>query len=124
MTRRAATPGRAALAAALLGSIASAHAAPVAGRYEAQFCVAMSAGAPSCGAVEVDLVSRSAARVRKADIVYLLKLRPRQLDVVLKQGSMQLDEFSAHYEWDGDALLFADDEKNARYELRFGRRLR
>jgi len=38
------------------------------------------------------------------------------------QGTMQLDEFVASYEWVGRSLLFADKDKNARYEVKLGDR--
>jgi hypothetical protein len=107
-----------------VGATSARAAAPPAGRYDGQLCVTTSAEAPSCGPVEVDLDARGAASVLVNDIVYRLKLRPTKVDVVLMQGPMQLDEFSVPYEWKGAALQFADDEKSARYELRFGKRRR
>ncbi|MBS0444917.1 MAG: hypothetical protein JSR59_03100 [Proteobacteria bacterium] len=115
-------PARLALAAAALAMAGAAGATPAAGRYDAQFCVALSAQAPRCGPVEVALGADGAAIVRAADIVYVLRLRPTELDLVLMQGTMQLDEFTVPYRWVGDALHFADDEKSARYEVRFGKR--
>lgn len=58
------------------------------------------------------------ARVRVADIVYRLLLSSSQVEVVLMQGTMQLDEFVANYEWVGRSLQFDDKDKNARYEVR------
>ena len=60
------------------------------------------------------------ARVRVADIVYRLLLSSSQVEVVLMQGTMQLDEFVANYEWVGRSLQFDDKDKNARYEVRLG----
>jgi len=100
----------------------AAHAAPAPGRYDAQWCVALSDAAPTCGPAQVDWRSRQQVRVQLSDIVYRLKLHSRQLDVVLTQGSMQLDEFSADYAWQGDTLQFADRDKGARYELQLGSR--
>jgi hypothetical protein len=119
--RRPPRGARAALAAAALVTTAAA-AMPAPGRYEAQFCVAMSAQAPSCGPVQVDLGANGSALVRSADIVYVLKLHPKQLELVLMQGTMQLDEFTVPYRWEGNALHFIDDEKSAHYEVRFGKR--
>jgi hypothetical protein len=31
---------------------------------------------------------------------------------------MEIDEFSAPYEWHGDVLSFVDPEKNVRYEVK------
>ena len=99
-----------------------AHAAPAPGRYDAQWCVALSEAAPSCGPAQVDWRNGQQVRVQVSDIVYRLKLHSSQLDVVLMQGSMQLDEFSADYAWQGDTLQFADRAKGARYELQLGSR--
>jgi hypothetical protein len=114
--------GAVALAAAALHGPASAQAAPAAGRYGAQLCVATSAAAPSCGPADVELRANGEARVRIADIVYRLQLNSSQVEVVLMQGTMQLDEFVAAYEWAGRSLKFSDSEKNARYEVRLGER--
>lgn len=119
MRRRAA----ACVIAALAAGAASAAPAP-AGRYDAQFCVATTAGDPGCGPAEVELRANGRASVRIADIVYRLKLHSSQVEVVLMQGSMQLDEFTVPYEWAGRTLQFRDDEKNARYEVRLGERRR
>jgi hypothetical protein len=37
-------------------------------------------------------------------------------------GKMQIDEFSAAYEWDGPILRFIDAAKDVRYEVRIGAR--
>jgi len=108
-----------ALAAAAL---AAGAAAPAAGHYDAQLCVATSPAGPSCGPAEVELRANGDARVRIADIVYRLQLNSSQVEVVLMQGTMQLDEFVASYEWVGRSLLFADKDKNARYEVKLGDR--
>ena len=39
-------------------------------------------------------------------------------------GTMQIDEFSAEYEWQGDVLSFVDGDKKARYEVKVGARIR
>ncbi|HEY9064636.1 MAG TPA: hypothetical protein VIO33_06600 [Burkholderiaceae bacterium] len=93
---------------------------PAAGRYTAQLCVATSPAGPSCGPADVELRANGAARVRVADIVYQLQLNSSQVEVVLMQGTMQLDEFVTNYEWVGRSLQFVDKEKNARYEVRLG----
>ena len=108
---------------ALLAAGAAAGAAPAApGRYDAQLCVATQpAAAPTCGAAEVEVTSARIS-VRVADIVYRLALRPTQLDVETMHGQMQIDEFSAAYEWDGAILRFSDAAKDVRYEVRIGAR--
>ena len=108
---------------ALLATGAVAGSAPAApGRYEAQLCVATQAGAePTCGAAEVE-VTAARISVRVADIVYRLALRPAQLDVETMHGKMQIDEFSAAYDWDGTTLRFIDAAKAVRYEVRLGAR--
>ena len=124
-TARAASPGSVtALFAALAFAItlAQANAAPAAGSYAAELCVATSNAAPSCGPAVVDLQTGGNARVRVSDFVYRLKLNSSQVEVALMHGAMQVDEFVATYEWAGNSLQFADADKNARYELKFGER--
>ena len=107
---------------ALLTASAVTLAAPAAppGRYDAELCVATRPGAePTCGAAEVD-VTPTRISVRVADIVYRLALRPAQLDVATMHGQMQIDEFSAAYEWQGTTLRFSDADKDVRYEVRIG----
>jgi len=60
--------------------------------------------------------------VRVADIVYRLALRSAELDGETMHGSMQIDEFSAAYDWAGDTLRFSDAAKNVLYEVRLGAR--
>jgi hypothetical protein len=92
------------------------------GRYDAQLCVATRVDeAPTCGAAEVE-VAGSRLSVRVADIVYRLALRNGELDVATIQGRMEIDEFSAAYQWAGDTLRFSDAAKNVRYEVRLGAR--
>ncbi|MEO8836154.1 MAG: hypothetical protein ABI364_05395 [Caldimonas sp.] len=115
---------RAALAASLAAAAlawSAVEAAPArAGRYAAQLCVRVQASAPaSCGDVDVDIAGANIA-VRSADIAYRLIVRPGQVDVLTTQGKMQIDEFSAFYEWQGDTLSFVDPDKNVRYEVRLG----
>jgi hypothetical protein len=109
----------------LAAAMAAAGAAPPAtGRYDAQLCVATGPAGPSCGPADVDLRANGEARVRVADIVYRLQLNSSQVEVVLMQGTMQLDEFVASYEWVGQSLRFDDKDKNARYEVKLGARQR
>jgi hypothetical protein len=107
-----------ALAAAL---VAPAVAAPAhAGRYDAELCVATQRDTPpSCGAAEVE-VAGARISVRVADIVYRLALHRAKLDVETMHGRMQIDEFSAPYEWVGDTLRFGDEAKQVLYEVRLG----
>ena len=111
-------------AVALLALVAvGAVAAPAEpGRYDAQLCVATRPqAAPTCGAADVD-VTDSAIRVRVADIVYRLAMRAAQLDVETMHGALQIDEFSAAYDWQGTTLRFSDAAKDVRYEVRIGAR--
>ena len=122
---RAASPGRmhAGLISLALGAaLAQANAAPAAGSYAAELCVATSAAAPSCGPAQVDLQAGGTARVRVSDFVYRLKLNSSQVEVALMHGAMLVDEFVAVYEWAGNSLQFVDADKNARYELKLGER--
>ncbi len=108
-----------------LVSAAAGSAAPSPGRYEAVFCVTTSATAPpSCGAADFDLQPSRHAQVRIADIVYHLHLRPEQVDISTMQGKMQIDEFSAFYEWSGNVLRFRDPDKTVLYEVKVGARRR
>ena len=110
------------LAAAL--ALPAAAAGPAPGRYQATLCVSPAASAPaSCGPAELEVRSTSRAQVRVADIVYHLHLRPEQVDIVTMHGRMQIDEFSAGYEWRDGVLSFLDADKQARYEVRPGARL-
>ena len=110
------------VALALAGTAAAAGPAP--GRYKATLCVSPAASAPaSCGPADLEVRSASRADVRVADIVYRLHLRPEQVDVVTMHGRMQIDEFSAEYEWRDGVLSFLDADKQARYEVRPGARV-
>ena len=55
-----------------------------------------------------------------ADLVYRLQWHSSQVDVVLMHGSMQIDEFTAVYEWRGATLEFADRDQRLRYEVQVG----
>jgi hypothetical protein len=102
------------------GSAGAMPASP--GRYDAELCVATRPqAAPTCGAAEVE-VTPARISVRVADIVYRLALRTAQLDVETMHGQMQIDEFSAAYDWEGSTLRFSDAAKDVRYEVRIGAR--
>ncbi len=75
--------------------------------------------AGDCGPVEIALQSGSRAVVRISDVVYRLQLHANQVDIVLMHGAMQVDGFSASYEWQGKTLHFSDPEKGVRYEIAF-----
>jgi hypothetical protein len=112
---------------ALLGA-APAGAAPAPGSYAARLCVTRAAdAAPSCGPAQVQW-SGSRLQLRVSDIVYRLTLQPRRergrLDMMLMHGTMQIDAFSADYEWVGGALRFEEAEKQSRYEVQLGERRR
>jgi hypothetical protein len=110
------------LAAALAAAAAAAPAR--AGRYDAELCVATRRDTPpSCGAAEVE-VAGARLSVRVADIVYRLALHRAALDVKTMHGRMQIDEFSAPYEWVGDTLRFGDEAKEVLYEVRLGAKLK
>jgi hypothetical protein len=90
------------------------------GSYDAELCVATRRDAPpTCGVAEVE-VAGPRVRVRVADIVYRLALHRAALDVETMHGGMQIDEFSAPYEWAGDTLRFGDEAKEVLYEVRLG----
>lgn len=122
---RAASPGRLRLGLVWLALgfvFTQAKAAPSAGSYAAELCVATSNAAPSCGPVEFELQASGAARVRVSDFVYRLQLNSSQVEVALMHGTMQVDEFVAVYEWAGNSLQFVDIDKGARYQLKLGER--
>ena len=104
-----------------------AQAAPAAGSYDARLCVTLAAQAPSCGPAQAQL-SGGRLQVKVNDIVYRLKLQPKrehgQLEVLLMHGTMQIDEFSAAYEWAANHLQFDDADKQTHYEVQFGERQR
>ena len=114
---------RAACCLAVLASALPALAAPSPGRYDAQLCVATQPGAePACGPAEAELRSDARLDVRVSDVRYKLALRSSQLDVTTLHGAMQIDEFSAPYEWAGSTLRFGDEARAVRYEVRLGAR--
>jgi len=93
---------------------------PAVGRHAAELCVATAAQRPSCGPAQVDLRRDGRASVRIDDVVYHLQLHSSQVEVVLMHGAVQIDEFTVPYEWVGRSLQFTDDERQVRYEVRFG----
>jgi hypothetical protein len=112
-----------ALAAALLAGAAPAFAqAPAPGRYDGELCVATGDAAPDCGPVEVRFARGGQVQLRISDIVYRLQLHSSQVDVMLMHGAMQIDGFTANYEWAGKALTFRDPDKPVSYRLQVGKR--
>lgn len=106
----------------LLASLPVGAAPPPPGRYDgAQLCVANGDASPTCGGVELEWRHARRARLRVSDVAYTLVLRTSQVDVTLQHGAMQIDAFTAVYDWDGDTLRFTDAAKNVRYEVRSGR---
>jgi hypothetical protein len=107
-----------------IGAVCSAYAAaqtvPAAGRYEATLCVSSASLAPSCGPAQVDVRPGGSVLVQVSDIVYRLRIRTGQAAVVVTQGTMQIDEFDAGAEWNGNSLRFADADKNVNYEVQIG----
>ncbi|MEO8278086.1 MAG: hypothetical protein ABI564_00265 [Ideonella sp.] len=92
------------------------------GLFEGRMCVramAVDAKAGDCGPVEIAMLSGNRAVVRISDIVYRLQLQTNEVEIVLMQGTVQIDGFSATYEWQGKTLLFSDPEKGVRYEIDF-----
>jgi len=73
-------------------------------------------------AVALIALAAGAIVVRVADIAYRLVPRREQLDVATMHGSMEIDEFSAVYLWEGTTLRFDDADKHVRYEVRIGAR--
>jgi hypothetical protein len=113
-------------AAALLGPVLACAAddpmaqVPGVGDYDASLCVTVGQAPPNCGPAVVSWAG-GIARVRLGDFAYVLWLYPRRIEVALMQGEMQVQEFKATWQWQGrDRLLFKDDGRNTRYELRLG----
>ena len=88
-------------------------------RPAAQLCVATLPKAPSCGPAQVDLRADGTLRVRIDDIVYRLRLRSSQVEVVVMHNVVQVDEFTVPFQWVGNTLQFRDDDRNSAYEIRF-----
>lgn len=112
------------LALAAGGAFAAPLARPEAGRHEAQLCVATLPKPPSCGPAQVDLRADGTLRLRVDDIVYNMRLHSSQVEIVVMHNVVQIDEFTAPYEWVGNTLQFKDGERNSRYEIRFNDRKR
>lgn len=104
-------------AVALAAAAAAASAQPAAGRYAGELCVATGEAPPQCGPVAVTVRARGVS-LQVADIVYRLALHSSQLDLVLMHGAMQIDGFTANYEWEGSTLVFNDPDKAVRYRVR------
>lgn len=123
-TSRLFPPGLLLCGLGLAASVTAASAeAPVPGRYAARLCVqslADPARPAECGPVDLLVQRGNRAQVRVADLVYRLQLHSSQVDVVLMHGSMQIDEFTAFYEWKGTTLEFADRDQRLRYEVQVG----
>lgn len=111
--------GAALLAWAVGGVAAAPLARPDAGRHEARLCVATLPKPPSCGPAQVELRSDGSVRLRIDDIVYRVRLRSSQVEVVVMHNVVQIDEFTVPYEWIGNTLQFKDDDRNSVYEIRF-----
>lgn len=97
-------------------------AAPAAGHYEAQLCVAVGPRAADCGPVEVEVDGKGRTLLRFSDFVYRLEPYGEQLGISMFHGTMQVDGFFAPYRWSGPLLQFTDSEKGTRYELELGAR--
>jgi hypothetical protein len=95
---------------------------PAVGRHAGELCVTTGPAETSCGPAQVDLRRDGSVRVRIDDLVYHLQLHSSQVEVVLMHGAMQVDEFTVPYAWVGRSLQFNDDERQARYEVRFLKR--
>ena len=101
------------------GAWAAPLARPEAGRHAAELCVATLPKPPSCGPAQVDLRADGTLRLRIDDIVYNLRLRSSQVEVVVMHNVVQIDEFTVPFEWVGNTLQFRDDDRNSAYEIRF-----
>lgn len=122
-------PGVVAAAGCLLASllfgvaVAGTSSPPVPGRYAGRMCVQPLSDPQKpadCGPAEVWVQRGNKAQVRISDIVYRLDLSSSQVDVVLMHGRMQIDGFTAVYEWQGATLQFSDRERGMRYEVHVG----
>ena len=95
---------------------------PAPGRYSARLCVQPLAGPAAesnCGPADALLQRGNKAVLRISDIVYRLELHSSQVEVVLMHGSMQIDGFTAVYDWQGRTLRFEDREKGIAYAVDF-----
>ncbi len=112
----------AALSALSAGAVA--QTAPPPGRHQAELCVATKPKPLVCGPTQAELRSDGQLRLRVDDIVYTLQLRSSQVEVVVMHNVVQIDEFTVPYQWVGNTLQFADDDRNSQYEVRFPTRKR
>lgn len=104
-------------------AVAGASSPPVPGRYAGRMCVQPLSDPQKpadCGPAEVWVQRSNRAQVRISDIVYRLALSSSQVDVVLMHGRMQIDSFTAVYDWQGATLQFSDRGKGMRYEVHLG----
>ena len=110
----------AALVAVVAGGSNAASPPPLnAGLHAAELCVATLPRPASCGPAKVELRADGSMRLRIDDIAYTLTLHSSQVDVIVMHNIVQIDGFSAPYEWLGRTLQFVDGERRARYEVRF-----
>lgn len=98
---------------------------PAPGPHPARLCVQVLEvpGDANCGPADAWVGRGKRLQLRISDIVYRLELHSSQVDVVLMHGSMQIDGFTAFYEWQGSTLQFLDLEKRTRYEVQFKARV-
>jgi len=104
---------------AALAAAATPSSLPATGRHTVQLCVATSAAPPSCGPAQADWHADGSLRVRVDDVVYNMRLRSSQAEIVVMHNVVQIDELVVPYEWVGSTLQFSDDDRHSRYEIRF-----
>ncbi|MFT3663833.1 hypothetical protein [Piscinibacter sp.] len=121
MRARGRRVGFAVMALAALAAGAARADAPAPGRYAGRLCVAVGAAPADCGPARIDVLGARRLNVRIADLVWRLRLKSSQVDVVLMHGTMQIDGFFAPFEWDGRTLNFLDLEKRTHYAVEIGR---
>ena len=94
---------------------------PAPGPHQARMCVQVLElpGQANGGPAQAWVGRGQRLQLRISDIVDRLELHSSQVDVVLMHGSMQIDGFTAVYEWQGSTLQFLDLEKRTRYEVQF-----
>ena len=110
------------IALAVAGAASARAVGPPPGQGQATLCVSTSSRPANCGPAQSDVAADGSIRLRIDDIVYQMRLRSTQVDIVLMHGSVQIDEFTAPFVWSGTTLRFSDDERESRYEVRFARR--
>jgi hypothetical protein len=104
---------------AALGAAAAPSSLPATGRHTVQLCVATSAAPPSCGPAQADWRADGSLRLRVDDVVYNMRLRSSQVEIVVMHNVVQIDQLVVPYEWVGSTLQFSDDDRHSRYEIRF-----